>query len=115
MGQQVIARARRRRPRPSRAQVTAEVVDRTLPSVRSLIRRLRALRPPEEDEARVDRFIDQVETATNLVREFARAARAGDRAKISELTTRFAEIAGPTRRFAQDYGLRDCLPEAGRT
>lgn len=94
--------------------VRSEVLNRSLPSIRSLLERLRRLRPPEEDERRVDRFLDQIEEAARLLPEVDRATRRRDQARLSELATRLAEIAGPSRRFARDYGLRDCLPEAGR-
>ncbi|MDP8942761.1 MAG: hypothetical protein M3N16_01360 [Actinomycetota bacterium] len=113
VAQDVVGKGRRSRGRRRQEEIRNEVLRRSLPITRSMLGRLRALRPPEEDEARVTRFLDQIEEAADLLSQVERAARERDRARVGELTTRIVAVAGPSRRFAQDYGLRDCLPEAG--
>ena len=110
----------RERPRLRAAQagadqneVLADVLEDTAREYRPFLDRLEALRPPQELAADWRRFLDGVREAFDLIPEVADASREGDREKLSDLTTRFAQIAGDTRPFAQKHGLGDCLPDSG--
>ncbi len=97
--------------RLNRTEATLVAFERLNPVTRRGFRRLERLRPPADVEPDFRRFVAGVNEAYGLFDDFARAVRRQDRAALSELTTRFAEIGGPTRRIAQRYGLTDCLPE----
>ena len=73
------------------------------------------LNPPESIQADWDKFLDGINNAFDLIPELADATRDGDRDKLPDLTTKFSQIAGDTRPFAQKYKLDDCLPENSPT
>jgi hypothetical protein len=94
-------------------KVVADALEAAAKEYEPYMDRLRGLKPPEELAGGWDRFLDGVQEAFALIPELADATRDGDREKLSDLTTRFSQIAGDTRPFAQDNGLDDCLPENG--
>jgi hypothetical protein len=94
-------------------KVVADALESATEEYEPYMDRLRALEPPEDLAKGWGSFLDGVQQAFDLIPELADATREGDRQKLSELTTKFSDIAGDTRPFAQQQGLDDCLPENG--
>ena len=92
-------------------QVIAEVLETTTAAYEPYFERLRALDAPTELQEGWTKFLDRVGEAFDLIPELADATRERDRDKLSELTSKFSEIADDTRPFAQQNGLSDCLPD----
>lgn len=92
-------------------KAVADVLEQTAKEYDPYLERLGDLKPPEDLQADWDKFVAGVNDAFELIPDLADATRDGDRDKLSELTTRFSQIAGDTRPFAQKYELDDCLPD----
>jgi hypothetical protein len=92
-------------------KAVADVLEETAKEYDPYLERLADLNPPENVSAEWDKFLGGVNDAFDLIPDLADATRDGDRDKLSELTTKFSQIAGDTRPFAQKYKLDDCLPE----
>ena len=92
-------------------KAVADVLEETAKEYDPYLERLKDLNPPQNLQADWDRFLDGINEAFDLIPDLAGATRDGDRDKLSELTTKFSQIAGDTRPFAQKYQLDDCLPE----
>jgi hypothetical protein len=92
-------------------KAVADVLEETAKEYDPYLERLGDLKPPEDLQADWDKFLAGVNDAFELIPDLADATRDGDRDKLSELTTRFSQIAGDTRPFAQKYKLDDCLPD----
>jgi hypothetical protein len=92
-------------------KAVADVLEETAKEYDPYLERLGDLEPPQELRADWDKFLAGVNDAFELIPDLAEATREGDRDKLSDLTTRFSQIAGDTRPFAQKYELDDCLPE----
>jgi hypothetical protein len=89
----------------------ADRLEATAREYEPYLERLRELEPPGELEQGWSRFLDGVGEAFDLIPPLADATRERDRETLSELTTKFSQIAADTRPFAQENGLSDCLPE----
>jgi uncharacterized phage infection (PIP) family protein YhgE len=89
----------------------ADVLESTAKEYDPYLAQLRELNPPSELSADWDKFLSGIGDAFNLIPDLADATRNGDENKLSDLTTKFSQIAGDTRPFAQKYRLDDCLPE----
>jgi hypothetical protein len=96
-------------------QVVADVLEDTAKEYDPYLERLGKLKPPEELAADWKKFLEGVNEAFDLIPDLADATRKGDRDKLSQLTTKFSQIAGDTRPFAEKYELNDCLPENSPT
>jgi hypothetical protein len=92
-------------------KAVADVLEETAKEYDPYLERLKNLNPPQDLQADWDRFLNGINEAFDLIPDLAGATRDGDRDKLSELTTKFSQIAGDTRPFAQKYQLDDCLPE----
>jgi len=92
-------------------KAVADALEETAKEYDPYLDRLKDLNPPEELQADWDKFVDGINNAFDLIPDLASATRDGDRDKLSELTTKFSQIAGDTRPFAQKYELDDCLPD----
>jgi uncharacterized protein YpuA (DUF1002 family) len=96
-------------------KVVADVLEETAKDYDPYLQRLHDLKPPDNLSADWSKFLDGIDKAFDLIPELADATRAGDRDKLSNLTTQFTQIAGDTRPFATKYKLDDCLPENSPT
>ena len=92
-------------------KAVADVLEDTAKEYDPYLDQLGDLQPPANLKADLDKFLGGIGDAFDLIPELADATRDGDRDKLSELTTKFSQIAGDTRPFAQKYKLDDCLPE----
>jgi len=92
-------------------KAVADVLEETAKEYDPYLARLGDLKPPKDIADDWKKFLAGVNNAFDLIPDLADATRKGDRSKLSELTTRFSQIAGDTRPFAQKYQLDQCLPE----
>jgi uncharacterized phage infection (PIP) family protein YhgE len=92
-------------------KAVADVLEETAKEYDPYLDQLAGLKPPSSISGDWKQFLDGVNQAFDLIPDLADATRDGDRDKLSELTTKFSQIAGDTRPFAQKYRLDDCLPE----
>jgi hypothetical protein len=95
-------------------QAAADALERATEEYEPIMERLRRVEAPDDLEDDWKAFLDEIQEAFDLFPRLADATRSGDRDELSELTTRFAQIAGDTRPFAQRHDLDDCLPENGQ-
>jgi hypothetical protein len=96
-------------------KAVADVLEDTAKEYDPYLEQLGDLQPPESIKADWDKFLSGIGDAFDLIPDLADATRDGDRDKLTELTTKFSQIAGDTRPFAQKYKLDDCLPENSST
>jgi uncharacterized protein YpuA (DUF1002 family) len=92
-------------------KAVADVLEETAKEYDPYLQQLGDLKPPEEITGDWQKFLDGINEAFDLIPDLADATRDGDRDKLSDLTTKFSQIAGDTRPFAEKYKLSDCLPE----
>lgn len=69
---------------------------------------LRALKPPAEDEATLNKAYDLVEQQVTFGKQIEEAAKAGDQAKIQEIVAQVTPINQQADQIAKDYGLVEC-------
>jgi hypothetical protein len=92
-------------------KVVGDVLEQTAEEYRPFLDRLRDLKPPDDLAEAWSSFLDDITEAFDLIPELADATRENDEEKLSELTTKFSDIARDTRPFAERAGLDDCLPD----
>jgi len=107
--QDVARRVLRENPGASREELTAEVLEESLAGQRRLLDRLDRVEAPAEIQGDYREFVRLIREATELTPRIVESARSGRR--DDQLVTRLTEIAGPTRRFAQENGITDCVPQ----
>ncbi len=96
---------------PQTPEETGESGARAVEIYRTGLTELRALTPPEGDEAAVDEILDAFEAAVDWAEEFTEAFAAGDEAKATELYAEGERLDEESRRLAESYGLQEC-PES---
>jgi hypothetical protein len=96
-----------------RRRLVGDLLEDTAEAYDPYLERLRDLEPPEDLAENWSSFMDRIGEAFDLIPELADATRENDEQKLSELTSRFTEIAEDTRPFAERTGLDDCLPDEG--
>jgi hypothetical protein len=92
-------------------EAAAAVLERGTEAYAPYMERLRELQPPEDLRDDWTAFLDGVQEAFDLFPQLADATRSGDREQLEQLAGRFEGIARDTRPFAEEHGLRDCLPD----
>jgi hypothetical protein len=96
-----------------RRRVLGDLLESTADAYDPYLDRLRDLEAPEDLAEDWVRFMDGITEAFDLIPELADATRDADEERLSDLTTRFTEIAEDTRPFAERTRLDDCLPDEG--
>jgi len=104
----------RLREETDQRRAVADTLDATAEEYEPYFARLRELDAPGDLEEDWSAFLDRVGEAFDLIPELADATRERDEATLTELTTKFSQIAADTRPFAQQNGLSDCLPDSSR-
>jgi hypothetical protein len=94
-------------------RAVGDLLERTIEEYRPYLDRLRELEPPNDLAQDWSKFLARITEAFELIPELADATRENDEEQLSELTTKFSEIAEDTRPFAERTGLDDCLPDEG--
>jgi hypothetical protein len=70
--------------------------------------RLRALRPPEEDEATLEEAYDLLEQQIEVGRQLGDAIDANDEARAQELIRQGDDLNERANEIADDYGMAEC-------
>jgi hypothetical protein len=86
----------------------ARLADRVLPIARAAMRRLRALRPPDELAPHVRRWLERNDRNLRTIEQLRAAARAGDETRVQELASAGADNEAEADRLARELGLREC-------
>lgn len=73
-----------------------------------LVADLRALEPPADDEEEIDRMIDGLERATNLLEPLAQASIDGNATELEELQLEVERITDEVNEDAEAYGFQTC-------
>jgi len=93
---------------PRDVSALAEYADRTLPLLDDAIGDLRALRPPEAEQAAYDRWLALVGTLKTELTEIRDRANANDLAGIRALLPRATEHNTRSNELATTLGMRVC-------
>lgn len=93
---------------PTDARSFDRLVERAQELTDDALSRLRALEPPEEDEAQIDRMLDAIERAAAELPAIADAARAQDAAEMGRIGNRIQSLAQTAQTIASDYGFAEC-------
>lgn len=75
---------------------------------REALTELRALQPPEEDQATVDEMLDLVEQQIELGEQIGEAASDGDQEEVQRLAAEAEPLEAEANEKARQYGLEDC-------
>ncbi len=78
-----------------------------------MLRQLDALEPPEEDREKIDRMLDRLRDATDLIPEFSQAARAEDTQGLQQISEKIRIATAEASKIAADYGLEECAEGSG--
>jgi hypothetical protein len=93
---------------PQTAEEVAQLADQVVEISEDQLAQLRALQPPEADEATINEAYDLIEQQIDIARQVGDAARANDPAKIQELVQEGQQINERADQIAVDYGLKEC-------
>lgn len=83
-------------------------IERGVPLARKELAELEKLRPPAEDEAKVERLLAQVRKTISELEHLGEAAAARDRAAAQAAAARVEEASDRAAKLAQRYGLDEC-------
>jgi hypothetical protein len=92
-------------------ELTATVIERSVPLQEQLLAELDDVEPPEDVADDYDSFLDRIGDGVDLFPRLAGSVRSGK--EDQELAEEFGKIADETRPFAQEHGLDACIPDAG--
>jgi hypothetical protein len=93
---------------PQSAEDIAEFAEQAVAIGEEQLAKLRALRPPEADEATLNGAYELIEQQLDLARQLGPAAEEGDLARIQELVAEGQRINDEADQIAADYGLEEC-------
>ena len=113
------ARAKRRNARLVQAQqaatdeqgalrAIAPLLRDGVPFERARIRALRAIEPPPEDAATIDRYLDLASRQTRIVERLADAAKDADVKRFAEAGTEQIRLRKRSDSLAKRYGFKEC-------
>lgn len=95
-------------PQPKTLEELEEYADKVLPLAREEIDQLRELEPPEADEEKVDRMLDEVEATVSAVERIGAAAKSGDQAELQAAIAEGQAADARAERVARELGLKVC-------
>lgn len=96
-------------PEPQTLEERHELGARAIEIQRAALAELRALVPPEGDEAVVDEILDAHEVLIDAGEEMIGSLAAGDQERTFELHADVDRLAQEADQLMRDYGLRECL------
>ena len=99
---------------PTTLDEIGELTDEASGISRDALADLRALRPPEEDQATVDQMLDLVEQQIVIGEQIGEAARNGDEAEVRRLADEAQPLEAQADEVGRQYGLDDCADDADR-
>ena len=92
-------------------ELTADIIERTIPLQKQLLGELGEIEPPEDVAEDYDAFLARIDDGVDLFPRLAESLRSGK--QDQELVAEFDEIAQDTRPFAAEHGLDACVPDSG--
>ena len=98
-------------PDPENVAGIADVAAEALPIAREGARKLRALRPPEDVEPTVQRWLARNDENIERMEELRDAARAGDTTKVQRIASAAVENERRADALARRIGLQQCARE----
>jgi hypothetical protein len=99
---------------PATLDEIGELTDEASGISRDALADLRALRPPEEDQATVDQMLDLVEQQIEIGEQIGEAARNGDEAEVRRLAAEAQPLEAQADEMGRQYGLDDCANDSDR-
>jgi hypothetical protein len=99
---------------PTTLDEVGELTDEASGISRDALADLRALRPPDEDEATVDEMLDLVEQQIEIGEQIGEAARSGDQAEVQRLVAEAEPLEAEADEMGRQYGLDDCADDSDR-
>lgn len=98
-------------PRPRTLRDVPPFIERGLPLAKEELAKLEELRPPEGDEAEVERLLTQVKETIAELERLRDAAAARDRAAAQAAAARVEEASDRAAKLAREYGFAECGSE----
>jgi hypothetical protein len=93
---------------PANIEEVATFAEDAIAIQEDALARLRALKPPAEDEATLNEAYALLDQQVELGRQIVTAAEAGDVAAIEEIVAQGEPINDQADQIATDYGLKEC-------
>ena len=98
-------------PDPENVEGIAEVAEEAIPIAREGAGKLRALRPPEEVEPTVERWLARNDANIDRMEDLRDAAREGDATAVQRIASAAVENEQRADALARRIGLRACARE----
>lgn len=99
---------------PTQLDEIPEFTDTASEISRGALSDLRALQPPEEDQATVDEMLDLVKHQIEIGEQIGEAAEDGDQDEVQRLADESDPIESEADEKARQYGLKDCGSDSDR-
>ena len=99
---------------PTKLDEIPEFTDTASEISRDALSNLRALQPPEEDQATVDEMLDLVEQQIEIGEQIGEAAADGDQEEVQRLAAEAEPLENEANEKARQYGLDDCGDDSDR-
>lgn len=96
-------------PTPEQIQALAEGA---IPVINGAVTKLRALKPPKDDQQTIDNLWDKGVAIVPLLRQLADAAKAKDQAAVGVAFQKVEAASTEFDQLAQSYGFKECGKEA---
>ncbi len=93
---------------PTGLEEVAELAGQAIEIQEQAVADLRALKPPEADEAILNEAYDLLDRQIEIGKQIQAAAEAADQAKIQELFPQIDSVNRQATQIAKDYGLVEC-------
>jgi hypothetical protein len=100
-----------RLPDPENVEGIADVAEDAIPIAREGARELRALRPPEDLEQTVERWLARNDENIERMQDLRDAARRGDATEVQRIASKAVENERRADALARRIGLRACARE----
>lgn len=87
-------------------------------AIREVVAEVRELAPPEEDRQDIERFLDDLDEAAEVLPQIADASERKDTEQVGELVAQLQDKVASAREFADEYGFESCAeasdPQGGK-
>jgi hypothetical protein len=93
---------------PSNLRDLAKVADQTLPILDNALKDLRKLKPPEDEQAKADAWLEQVENLKGDLTEIRDKAKANDMQGVQAVVPKADEHNNRSNELATELGMKVC-------
>lgn len=93
---------------PEDPEAFEELVEEGTEITNNGLERLRELEPPEEDRDQINRMLNKIEEAVELLPEIQEALEDRDVEELQRLQTQVQAAANEAQEIAEDYGFEQC-------